>query len=101
MDLADNFAEGSRKTLRGIFKTNGFEKNADNQCDANMMHLFLTGSRFNHDCTPNCRMNNNWSEGQGKVEVQTIRKIKPGTELTISYVNACAPAAQRKATLKD
>jgi len=55
--------------------------------------VFATLSRFNHSCAPNC----SWSflPGRGAaVEVRALRALRPGQELTVSYLAGGDPRQQ-------
>jgi len=58
--------------------------------------LFPVASFFQHDCAPNCKL-----EQSGlSISIKAINDIKQGSELTISYVDANLPYAARRAKLK-
>lgn len=44
---------------------------------------FLTVSRLNHDCDPNCRLY--WDEGREEGSINAIKSIAAGDELSINY----------------
>ncbi|KAH7646959.1 SET domain containing with a cysteine cluster at the C-terminus [Cryptosporidium bovis] len=50
-------------------------------------------SCFNHSCDPNCCV---YSMGDSTVYISTIRDIKEGEELTISYIDNTLPLTERK-----
>lgn len=74
------------KTNCGIIKTNSFfvdfpgDKGA---CSGQYLALFATIARLNHSCQPNC--NHYWSGSQ--FNVRTIKSVKKGEELCISYMS--------------
>eukprot|EP00581_Thalassiosira_minuscula_P032502 CAMPEP_0183784868 /NCGR_PEP_ID=MMETSP0739-20130205/66213_1 /TAXON_ID=385413 /ORGANISM="Thalassiosira miniscula, Strain CCMP1093" /LENGTH=392 /DNA_ID=CAMNT_0026028859 /DNA_START=69 /DNA_END=1247 /DNA_ORIENTATION=- len=62
------------KRLFGIIMSNAFE-NQDKK------RLYLTTSRFNHSCKPNCGYDfDNWT-----IRIYTLRKIEAGETMCISY----------------
>ena len=52
----------------------------------------------NHDCNPNAASRIGES---GAVELETLREIKSGDEITISYVDPSLPYEERRKTLLD
>ncbi|KAK0750134.1 hypothetical protein B0T18DRAFT_366186 [Schizothecium vesticola] len=57
--------------------------------------IFLHASRINHSCTHNAE--NTWNASLGKLKIYAIRDIKPGSEITISYIEGFKPYNQRQA----
>jgi SET and MYND domain-containing protein len=47
-------------------------------------------SMLNHSCEPNCAIT--LSSQRGCMEVRTVRRVKAGEELTISYIDMLDPA---------
>lgn len=68
-----------------------------------MEGLFPTLSRINHSCEPNCEAMDWVAGGTPQVDLIALRPIKPGEELTVSYIGAsnCKPKADRQAALAD
>ena len=50
----------------------------------------------NHDCAPNAR---SVIEADGSVQIQSLKEIKDGEEVTISYVDPKLPYEERRKTL--
>jgi hypothetical protein len=73
-------AEGLRLLL--TLKSNGFRSG-----------LYLHLSVFNHSCTPNCVK---WSPAQGLSHVRTLRPVRAGEVLLISYLNPVEQTRQRR-----
>ncbi|KAF1927708.1 SET domain-containing protein [Didymella exigua CBS 183.55] len=69
---------GSEATLISIFQTNCMEMGTG-------AAVFLHTSRFNHSCNPNACFS--WNASIGKETIHTMRDIKAGEEITISYVD--------------
>ena len=65
-------------TALGIFETNALFACGDAQ------GLFVTLSRVNHSCKPNCLVH--WDQGAGKEVLLAVQKVAPGEELVISYL---------------
>ena len=68
--------------------------------------VYMTLSRFNHSCVPNC----SWSfvpegtpgsVGAASVAVRAIKPVKEGDELTISYADPTVGRDERRETLWD
>ena len=56
----------------------------------------IRSSRHNHDCAPNAR---SVIEADGSVQIQSLKEIKDGEEVTISYVDPKLPYEERRKTL--
>lgn len=69
---------GSEATLISIFQTNCMEMGTG-------AAVFLHTSRFNHSCNPNACFS--WNASIGKETIHSMRDIKEGEEITISYVD--------------
>ncbi|KAL0635850.1 hypothetical protein Q9L58_005191 [Maublancomyces gigas] len=66
----------------GIVRTNSLPFGPDSP----ELGLFLTCSRLNHSCSPNA--NHSWNPVTRTENVQAIRDIDPGEEITICYQSA-------------
>jgi len=66
-------------------------------------HADLVHSHLNHDCTPNVSIRH--MPGRGgvrpatRITARTLRAIRPGEELLISYVDPSLPAERRRLLL--
>ena len=69
---------GKEATLISIFQTNCMEMGAG-------AAVFPHAARFNHSCNPNACFS--WNSAIGKETIHSMRDIKAGEELTISYVD--------------
>ncbi|KAF2628500.1 SET domain-containing protein [Macroventuria anomochaeta] len=69
---------GKEATLISIFQTNCMEMGAG-------AAVFPYAVRFNHSCNPNACFS--WNAAIGKETIHTMRDIKEGEEVTISYVD--------------
>jgi len=58
--------------------------------------LSTTLAALNHSCAPSAAV----TITAGHVVVSTLRPVSPGEELTISYVDAAMPVAERRSILK-
>ncbi|KAF2095804.1 hypothetical protein NA57DRAFT_78584 [Rhizodiscina lignyota] len=75
-----------RATL-GIWLSNVFslvEDKTITDTERFLKGLCLIGSRFNHSCTPNT--SNTYNTTAGKMNFHTLRSVKKGEELAISYM---------------
>lgn len=80
--------------ITDILTTNSFQMDLGGDTDGHHYGNFPEVSRFNHDCRPNAV----FRIGQDMVHRTTvIREVKPGEELTISYLD---PLGQRAARMK-
>ncbi|KAL7537315.1 hypothetical protein ACHAXR_007733 [Thalassiosira sp. AJA248-18] len=74
--LHDQYSSSSKR-LWGIISSNSFS----NQDKDYAKRLYLTTSRFNHSCSPNCGYDfDDWN-----IRIYSLRKIKAGETLCISY----------------
>ena len=62
--------------------------------------LMGAGSFFNHSCVPNTMNISNMETTGATVTFTTVRAVKKGEELTISYLDEGAPVAERRAALR-
>ena len=53
--------------------------------------LYQAGSIFNHSCAPNCAA----TYEESLLSIRTIRPVKEGEELTVSYVDESATTVER------
>ena len=53
--------------------------------------LYQAGSIFNHSCAPNCAA----TYEESLLSIRTIRQVKEGEELTVSYVDESATTVER------
>eukprot|EP01012_Entosiphon_sulcatum_P003441 TRINITY_DN11085_c0_g1_i1.p1 TRINITY_DN11085_c0_g1~~TRINITY_DN11085_c0_g1_i1.p1 ORF type:complete len:314 (-),score=28.00 TRINITY_DN11085_c0_g1_i1:29-970(-) len=60
--------------------------------------VFVLQSCFNHSCDPNSQVT--WGPDHC-IFMHTIRPVKAGDELTISYINTAAPFAERQRLLRS
>merc|ERR1711971_533323 len=56
-------------------------------------------SRFNHSCRPNATYF--WNTDTNTRDLRTLRKIKEGEEITVSYINTTESREERQSLLKD
>lgn len=75
----------------GIFRTNAMD------CTDGSKGVFLVGSRLNHSCDAN--LVRTWVAEEGKEYFVTVREVKEGEELTMSYVNSYESRAERRSKL--
>ncbi|KAK6819646.1 hypothetical protein PG987_016129 [Apiospora arundinis] len=61
--------------------------------------LFLAACRINHACVPNAQ--NKWRADLGRMTVHAARDIAAGEEITLTYLPALFPYAERQTILKD
>ncbi|KAK8128153.1 SET domain-containing protein 5 [Apiospora sp. TS-2023a] len=61
--------------------------------------LFLAACRINHACVPNAQ--NKWRKDLGRMTVHAARDIAAGEEITLTYLPALFPWAERQTILKD
>ncbi|KAJ1907700.1 hypothetical protein LPJ81_000583 [Coemansia sp. IMI 209127] len=62
--------------------------------------LYLLQSCFNHNCDPNCVVVHP-NDGMYRAIIQTLRPIKAGEEMTITYVNPRNGVNERQQELRD
>eukprot|EP00727_Mastigamoeba_balamuthi_P014696 m51a1_g9852 hypothetical protein (613) ;mRNA; r:1973854-1975692 len=62
------------------------------------MALTLAGSMFNHSCAPSADLRC-WLDEGNMASVVALRNIDAGEEVTISYVDPCAPLEDRRTAL--
>lgn len=102
MNLADSFAESaSQKTLLGVMSTNSFQRGGhryDDDYDSNNAVLYITLSRFNHSCRPNCE--GSWDERSGQLQVYACEDIDVGEELCLYYFDIRGPRPVRQERMK-
>ncbi|KAJ5497288.1 hypothetical protein N7463_009275 [Penicillium fimorum] len=60
--------------------------------------LFTQTSRLNHDCRPSCILN--FNPTTLTASIYTVRDIRPGEELTISYTHALATYKKRQLAIQ-
>ena len=88
-----------------IFSCNAIIYERPNQKDTSFGGIFLTFARLNHDCNPNAR----WffdefekDSDETKMKLTTLRDIKIGEEITVSYfdiIDKRLPTKDRKQEL--
>lgn len=69
--------------LAGILQTNGFQLPAEEEWPA-CRGLFITISRINHACEPNCAQR--WNAEKGKMVIVPVKGIEIGEEITLTYL---------------
>ena len=75
--------KAKKKTNFGIIKTNSFSVGQSNKT---WLMLFPGIARINHACQPNCH--HYWTNrGGGRFVVRAVRHIRPGEEITLSYMS--------------
>ncbi|KZO94140.1 SET domain-containing protein [Calocera viscosa TUFC12733] len=74
----------SKEDSDGVFK-DIFDNNCFQLGEEPRGGIFLTGSRFNHSCSPN--VHRHWHAPSGKLRFYAIFDIKAGDELCIAYFN--------------
>ncbi|KAJ1994411.1 hypothetical protein GGI25_004430 [Coemansia spiralis] len=62
--------------------------------------FYLLQSCFNHNCDPNCVVVHP-NNGNYRAIIQTLRPIKAGEEMTITYVNPRGSVGERQQVLRD
>ncbi|KAJ1877252.1 hypothetical protein LPJ57_004046 [Coemansia sp. RSA 486] len=62
--------------------------------------FYLLQSCFNHNCDPNCVVTHP-NDGKYRAIIQTLRPIKAGEEMTITYVNPRDNLAARQSALRE
>lgn len=77
--LHDCKLSGGPVTAKGTYHTNSFRLGEF----PTRSGIFLTVSRFNHSCVPNCY--HTWNSNLGMRTVHTDRMVKCGEELTLTY----------------
>ncbi|KAJ3296659.1 hypothetical protein HDU79_006070 [Rhizoclosmatium sp. JEL0117] len=60
--------------------------------------MFPLVAMLNHSCAPNCSF---VSSTHGKMIVRTLRPVKEGEELCVSYVDLCTPRDERRGKLLE
>ena len=100
MDLSscreDDGADITGRTLQGVFATNTYALGQG----ATHGGLFLTLSRLNHSCRPNCV--HHWRPDLHKMVVHTVRDIAVGEELCTCYgPGDCRHTNERQEYLKE
>ncbi|RBQ91636.1 hypothetical protein VDGD_02266 [Verticillium dahliae] len=87
-------------SVRGIVATNAFQVDVGGDVAGGHHHhfgVFPAISRLNHDCGPNAAA---WTDKTGLVHRAFASKdIAAGEEISISYVDALAPRAERRARM--
>ncbi|KAJ3710296.1 hypothetical protein C8R42DRAFT_729437 [Lentinula raphanica] len=92
-------------TPSGIFSTNAFDielkVNATSPKSAKHMYkaLFLQTSRCNHSCGPNAVWK--FDSSTFALILVAVRAIRPGEEITISYINPFLPRHLRRVQLQS
>ncbi|KAI9692350.1 MAG: hypothetical protein M1822_006581 [Bathelium mastoideum] len=87
-----------RKTrVAGTFQTNSFGLCGENDHSAHVA-LFEYASRINHSCMPNAW--HSWNHETGKHNIQTIRDVAAGEEITTEYTDSLDIRANRQKILK-
>lgn len=69
--------------LAGILQTNGFQLPAEEEWPS-CRGVFITISRINHSCEPNCAQR--WDEEKKKMLVVPVKSIEIGEEITLTYL---------------
>ncbi|KAM0322462.1 hypothetical protein ACHAQA_009531 [Verticillium albo-atrum] len=89
--------------LQRIIATNAFQVDIDaggplDKAHAHHFGVFPEISRLNHDCRPNAAA---WTGSTDLVHrAVAVRDVRPGEELSISYVDVLAPRAERRARMQ-
>ena len=84
-----NMTQEEALKVIAIMDTNGFHNG-----------VCLKMSRFNHSCQPNAQYF--WNEDTNTRDMRTLKKIKQGEEITVSYINSLVfSREERYAYLKD
>ena len=109
--LSQNSMYGEKRTASGIAQTNGIPFRWRN---AIYGAVYLNASRFNHDCNANACFNwvvdeeqsARFHEGQsthvtGRLVVHSIKRIRPGDEITLNYLGFLQPREVRQARLRS
>lgn len=58
-------------------------------------------SCLNHSCVPNVALVKSSGDIDGRVVVRTLRDIRPGEELAISYIDEALPYEERREELQE
>ena len=96
-DLHDCHAVGETKTVLGICRTNCFELR-DPATGDTRSGMFLLGSRFNHDCSPN--VHRTWLPDEGVEVYHALRDVPEGAELCGEYIPLYYSTAKRREMLR-
>lgn len=85
--------------IAGIMQTNAF--NVDMQDGQGSCHraLFPNIARINHSCAPNahvCFYTSSHHSSGGRMVIHTLRKLRPGEEVLISYFNILLARSERQ-----
>ncbi|QDS69363.1 hypothetical protein FKW77_004227 [Venturia effusa] len=94
-------AHPEKGPLAGILQTNGFQLPAEEEWPE-CRGLFVTVSRINHSCVPNCAQR--WDAGRSVMMVMPVRGIEVGEEITLSYlegVEEMSIGERRESLLSD
>eukprot|EP00929_Paragymnodinium_shiwhaense_P009183 TRINITY_DN113247_c0_g1_i1.p1 TRINITY_DN113247_c0_g1~~TRINITY_DN113247_c0_g1_i1.p1 ORF type:complete len:351 (+),score=58.53 TRINITY_DN113247_c0_g1_i1:96-1148(+) len=89
-------ADGSAKTLEGIYLTNGVLCGQRWSFDS---VLCVRISMFNHSCSPNCE--NMWDASFGVARIFACRDIDADSELCVCYVDPRQPRSARQQVLME
>ncbi|VDB85283.1 unnamed protein product [Peniophora sp. CBMAI 1063] len=91
--------------LTGIFRTNGFNVGVNDPAipgvdAANGVYSCVgaLSSRYNHSCLPNA--SHEFNMPSFSMEIHAVRPVAKGEEITVSYTDLSATAAERQAQLK-
>ena len=72
-EIVEDISQEKAFVVMAIMETNGFHNG-----------VCLKMSRFNHSCRPNAQYF--WNKDRDTRDVRTLRKIKQGEEITVSYI---------------
>lgn len=86
--------KASEKTAEGVFRCNFWEMDVGEDGG-----VYADICRINHSCQPNCAHSFDTSAAHG--EIHALRRIAAGDELTLTYVEARWPRAERREELAE
>jgi len=92
LSQADKY--GEVKTARGVWLSNAYPMDSNGQ---KMSAVYALICRINHACRPNAHIAT--SRSLARKTVHAVRSIRAGEELTVTYLNAGLPRAERRAAL--
>ncbi|KAJ8523417.1 hypothetical protein ONZ45_g139 [Pleurotus djamor] len=87
--------------VEGVIKTNSIPIELDLAGELPALHrgIFITASRCNHSCVPNTIRR--WHPSTLTLNLEAVRPIKPGEQITVPYIPPDQPRSERVAQLQD
>jgi len=83
----------------GIFETNALRCDDASAAAAERRGLFMTAARLNHACTPN--VSRVWDTAAQAMVFRALRRVEPGEELCMNYVDVLGTRDTRRAELQE